>query len=103
MGNQNLLFLRNNCATYVDMDQKKGFSLRNLRSGCSNSLVAADGLLSVPCFSTGCICNYPLQTSFAMVHQPSVSQWTTDDPIDVKALRDEQTSLTPPIPLEPAK
>ncbi|MCA9020506.1 MAG: PQQ-binding-like beta-propeller repeat protein, partial [Planctomycetaceae bacterium] len=103
VGNQNLLFLRNNCATYVDMDQKKEFSLRNLRSGCSNSLVAADGLLSVPCFSTGCICNYPLQTSFAMVHQPEVSQWTTDDPIDVKALRDEQTSLTPPIPLKPAK
>tara|TARA_R110000868_G_scaffold320720_2_gene581665 strand:- start:15247 stop:15363 length:117 start_codon:yes stop_codon:yes gene_type:complete len=38
-----------------------------------------------------------------MVHQPEVSQWTTDDPIDVKALRDEQTSLTPPIPLKPAK
>ncbi|WP_196251354.1 hypothetical protein [Gimesia maris] len=57
----------------------------------------------MPCFSTGCICNYPLQTSFAMVHQPEVSQWTTDDPIDVKALRDEQTSLTPPIPLETAK
>ncbi|MEQ8851197.1 PQQ-binding-like beta-propeller repeat protein [Gimesia sp.] len=103
VGNQNLLFLRNNCATYVDMDQNKEFSLRNLRSGCSNSLVAADGLLSVPCFSTGCICNYPLQTSFAMVHQPEVSQWTTDDPIDVKALRDEQTSLTPPISLKPAK
>ncbi|QDU15075.1 Serine/threonine-protein kinase AfsK [Gimesia maris] len=103
VGNQNLLFLRNNCATYVDMDQKKEFSLRNLRSGCSNSLVAADGLLSVPCFSTGCICNYPLQTSFAMVHQPEVSQWTTDDPIDVKALRDEQTSLKPPIPLKPKK
>ncbi|WP_145454435.1 PQQ-like beta-propeller repeat protein [Gimesia panareensis] len=103
VGNQNLLFLRNNCASYVDMDQKKEFSLRNLRSGCSNSLVAADGLLSVPCFSTGCICNYPLQTSFAMVHQPEVSQWTTDDPIDVKALRDAQTSRTPSVPLQPTK
>ncbi|MDF1745663.1 MAG: PQQ-binding-like beta-propeller repeat protein, partial [Gimesia sp.] len=51
VGNQNLLFLRNNCASYVDMDEKKSFSLRNLRSGCSNSLVAANGLLSIPCFS----------------------------------------------------
>ncbi|MCA9014759.1 MAG: PQQ-binding-like beta-propeller repeat protein [Planctomycetaceae bacterium] len=103
VGNQNLLFLRNNCAAYVDLDQKKEFSLRNLRSGCSNSLVAADGLLSVPCFSTGCICNYPLQTSFAMVHMPEVSQWTTEDPIDVKQLRDAQTLLTPDIPAKPAK
>ncbi|QDT42524.1 Serine/threonine-protein kinase AfsK [Gimesia alba] len=103
VGNQNLLFLRNNCAAYVDMDKKKEFSLRNLRSGCSNSLVAANGLLSIPCFSTGCICNYPLQTSFAMVHMPEVSQWTTEDPIDVKQLRDAQTLLTPKIPAKPGK
>uniref|UniRef100_UPI002608713D outer membrane protein assembly factor BamB family protein n=1 Tax=uncultured Gimesia sp. TaxID=1678688 RepID=UPI002608713D len=37
VGNKNLLFLRNNCASYVDIDKKKSFSLRNLRSGCSNS------------------------------------------------------------------
>lgn len=103
VGSQNLLFLRNNCAAYVDLEKKKEFSLRNLRSGCSNSLVAANGLLSVPCFSTGCICNYPLQTSFAMVHMPEVSQWTTDDPIDVKQLRDAQTLLTPKIPAKPGK
>ncbi|QDT97841.1 outer membrane protein assembly factor BamB family protein [Gimesia aquarii] len=103
VGNQNLLFLRNNCAAYVDMDQKKEFSLRNLRSGCSNSLVAANGLLSIPCFSTGCICNYPLQTSFGMVHMPEVSQWTTDDPIDVKQLRDAQTAVTPENQVNPAK
>ncbi len=103
VGNQNLLFLRNNCASYVDMEQKKEFSLRNLRSGCSNSLVAANGLLSIPCFSTGCICNYPLQTSFGMVHMPEVSQWTTDDPIDVKQLREAQTAVTPENRVNPAK
>ena len=26
--------------------------------GCSNSLIAADGLLNVPCFAVGCVCNY---------------------------------------------
>ena len=103
VGNQNLLFLRNNCASYVDLTEKKSYSLRNLRSGCSNSLVAADGLLSIPCFSTGCICNYPLQTSFAMVYMPEVSQWTTDDPIDVKQLRDAQTAITPQIKVNPNK
>ena len=38
-----------------------------MRSGCSNSLIAADGLLNVPNFAVGCVCNYPLQTSFALV------------------------------------
>jgi hypothetical protein len=39
-----------------------------VRSGCSNSLVAADGVVSVPNFAVSCICNYPVQTSFAMYH-----------------------------------
>ncbi len=75
VGNKHLLFLRNKCATYVDIDSQKEYSLRNLRSGCSNSLVAADGLLNVPCFSTGCVCNYPLQTSFAMKQMPESEKW----------------------------
>ncbi len=75
VGNKHLLFLRNKCASYVDIDSKKEYSLRNLRSGCSNSLVAADGLLNVPCFSTGCVCNYPLQTSFAMKQMPESEKW----------------------------
>jgi len=75
VGNKHLLFLRNKCASYVDIESKKEYSLRNLRSGCSNSLVAADGLLNVPCFSSGCVCNYPLQTSFAMKHMPESKKW----------------------------
>jgi len=81
VGNQNLLFLRNKCATYVDMEKQKEHSLRNLRSGCSNSLVAAGGLLNVPCFSTGCVCNYPLQTSFSMYHLPESEAWSGEAPI----------------------
>ena len=75
VGNKHLLFLRNKCASYVDVESHKEYSLRNLRSGCSNSLVAADGLLNVPCFSTGCVCNYPLQTSFAMKYMPEAGKW----------------------------
>lgn len=68
MGSDSWLFLRYKSAAYVDLNQAQKFSLRNLRSGCSNSLMAAGGLLNVPCFSTGCVCNYPLQTSFSMYH-----------------------------------
>ena len=84
VGNKNLLFLRNKCATYVDLNSRREYSLRNIRSGCSNSLVAADGLLSVPCFSTGCVCNYPLQTSFAMFHMPRSAAWSGTTPLHMR-------------------
>jgi outer membrane protein assembly factor BamB len=81
VGNVNLLFLRSNCAAYVDVKSGKQFNIRSLRSGCSNSLVAADGLLNVPCFSMGCVCNYPIQTSFAMRHMPETEAWLGSNPI----------------------
>jgi len=75
VGSENLLFLRDNCAAYVDIESGEQHNLRNLRSGCSASLVAAGGLLNAPCFSVGCICNYPIQTSFSMYHLPEAGQW----------------------------
>jgi outer membrane protein assembly factor BamB len=84
VGNINLLFLRSNCAAYVDVKSGKQFNLRSLRSGCSNSLVAADGLLNVPCFSVGCVCNYPIQTSFAMRHMPETADWHGHTPIKLE-------------------
>ncbi len=75
VGNKNLIFLRDNCAAYVDINDQKQYDIRNLRTGCSNSLVAADGLLNVPCFSAGCVCNYPIQTSFSMLHMTEVKKW----------------------------
>ena len=84
VGNQNLLFLRNKCASYIDLEKQEEHSLRNLRSGCSNSLVAAGGLLNVPCFSTGCVCNYPLQTSFSMHHFPESESWSGEAPLAVE-------------------
>ena len=81
VGNKNLVFLRAHCAAYVDVNSRHQFNLRNLRSGCSASLVAADGLLNAPCFSVGCVCNYPIQTSFAMRHMPEVADWHGKNPL----------------------
>lgn len=80
VGGKNLLFLRSNCATYIDIESRQEYAIRNLRSGCSNSLVAADGLLNAPCFSVGCVCNYPIQTSFAMFHMPQSAAWHGESP-----------------------
>ena len=81
VGSRNLVFLRSNCAAYVDVESGTQTNLRNLRSGCSNSLVAANGLLNAPCFSMGCICNYPIQTSFAMKHMPETASWQGHTPV----------------------
>lgn len=95
VGNKNLLFLRSNCAAYVDVKSGKQFNLRSLRSGCSNSLVAADGLLNVPCFSVGCVCNYPIQTSFAMRHMPESAAWHGDDPVRFERPRTSAARTAP--------
>ncbi len=49
----------------------------------TRSLVAADGLLNMPCFSYGCVCNYPLQTSFAMRHMPESAEWAGEKPFQL--------------------
>lgn len=81
VANDHLLMLRGRSASSVDTASGEQQSLFAVRSGCSNSLVAADGVLSVPNFAVGCVCNYPIQTSFAMVHMPEAAQWIDDTPV----------------------
>ncbi len=85
VGNKHLMFIRNRSVTYFDIRDHKEYSLRDIRSGCSNSFVAADGLLNMPCYSYGCVCNYPLQTSFAMRYMPEAAGWAGDKPFELQA------------------
>jgi len=77
-----LLLRRDATVSYTDLDSPDllTYWLRNVRSGCSASIIAADGLLNVPCFAFGCVCNYPIQTSFAMVTMPDVATWAKPMP-----------------------
>ena len=75
VGSEHLLLFRDQSASYVDLATGAKHSLFAVRSGCSNSLIAADGVLNVPCFAVGCICNYPIQTSFAMFHLSEAAAW----------------------------
>jgi outer membrane protein assembly factor BamB len=83
IGSKHLIMARGSTVGYADVEKKEYHNLRNIRSGCSNSLPAADGLLNAPNFASGCICNYPLQTSFAMVHMPEVAAWSGTVPVTV--------------------
>lgn len=47
------------------------------RSGCTNSIIPANGLLNVPYFYEGCTCSYPLPAGLAMVSMAEeYEQWT---------------------------
>ena len=78
-----LQFLRDAFVAYTDLDQPtwERYWLRNIRSGCDASLVAADGLLSAPNLAVGCVCNYPIQTSFAMAYMPETAKWARTEPL----------------------
>jgi outer membrane protein assembly factor BamB len=75
VANEFCIFVRDHSASYIDLVTWRKQDLYAIRSGCSNSLVAADGLLNVPNFAVGCVCNYPIQTCFAMIHQPEAGDW----------------------------
>jgi hypothetical protein len=56
-------------------------------------MIASDGLISVPS-TPGCICNFAVQTSFALMTMPEVAAWSGEKPL----------TMTPrPAKPEPAK
>jgi len=61
--------------SYVAMDEQKKYHLRSARSGCVGNAIPADGLLNVPNFVADCVCNVPIQTSFALVYMPEAAAW----------------------------
>ena len=75
VANPKLILLRDRTVCLVDLASGEQHRLRNIRSGCSNSIVAASGILNIPNFSQACVCNYPVQTSSAWVHTPGVAGW----------------------------
>jgi hypothetical protein len=75
VANEYLLLMRDRSASYIDLQMRFKQELYAVRSGCSNSLIAADGVLSVPNFAVGCVCNYPIQACFALLHMPETAAW----------------------------
>jgi outer membrane protein assembly factor BamB len=95
IASRHLFLARTHSATYADIDRQKVYYLRNIRSGCVNSLIAAAGLLNAPNYAQGCICNYAIQTSFAMMTMPEVEAWAGAEPLAMTPPPAETTALTP--------
>ena len=74
---ENFLFFRSHTAGFYDLQNQSGTgNFSPFRSSCANSLVAAGGVLSAPNMAGGCVCDHPILTSLALVHDPSVDIWT---------------------------
>jgi outer membrane protein assembly factor BamB len=57
----------NTYASWIDATSGDICRLGNVRSGCTQSLIPAAGLVVAPNLNYGCGCNYPLQSSYALV------------------------------------
>ncbi|MEA3364226.1 MAG: PQQ-binding-like beta-propeller repeat protein, partial [Candidatus Hydrogenedentes bacterium] len=74
---EHLLTFRSGAAGFYDLDNYGGTgNFGGFKSGCSNSLIVADGVLNAPDYTRTCSCSYQNQTSLALVHMPDVEMWT---------------------------
>ncbi|MCF6310828.1 MAG: PQQ-binding-like beta-propeller repeat protein [Verrucomicrobiales bacterium] len=74
----NLYTMRSATPAFYDKTIESGpINLSGPRSGCTNSVIPAAGVLNVPYFYEGCSCAYPLPIGLSLVSQPQTyEQWT---------------------------
>ncbi|MCB1208612.1 MAG: PQQ-binding-like beta-propeller repeat protein [Verrucomicrobiales bacterium] len=70
--------MRSGTAAFYDKRVESGtIHISGPRSGCTNSIVPANGVLNVPYFFEGCTCSYPLPMAVSLVSLPETfEQWT---------------------------
>lgn len=71
--------MRSGTASFYDKRLESGVChIAGPRSGCTNSIIPACGVLNVPYFYEGCTCSYPLPVGLAMVSMPARhEQWAS--------------------------
>jgi outer membrane protein assembly factor BamB len=73
-----LITMRSATPAFYDKRIESGtINISGPRSGCTNSIIPANGILNMPFFYDGCTCSYPLPTGAALVSMPETfEQWT---------------------------
>ena len=72
------LFFRSYSGAIVDTERDTGLQLfGGVRPGCWNSMIPANGLLSMQESSAGCTCSYSLRTTVVLKHKPQkgLAEW----------------------------
>jgi hypothetical protein len=80
--------MRSGTASFYDKRVDSGtINISGPRSGCTNSVIPANGVLNLPYFYKGCTCSYPLPTGLSMYSLPEThEQWTTWGAIEAEQL-----------------
>jgi len=74
---EHLLTFRSGAAGFFDLEQEGMGNFAGFKSGCTSSLIPADGVLNAPDYTRTCICNYQNQTSLAFIHMPDMEHWVS--------------------------
>jgi hypothetical protein len=72
-----MITMRSGTGAFYDKRFESGLvNISGIRSGCTNSIIPANGILNVPYFYEGCTCGYPLASGLGMAHMPEqFEQW----------------------------
>jgi outer membrane protein assembly factor BamB len=74
---EHLLTFRSGAAGYFDLAGDGGTgNFGGFKSGCTNNLLVAGGILNAPDYTRTCICAYQNQASLALVPMPEAEMWT---------------------------
>jgi outer membrane protein assembly factor BamB len=77
LASEHLLTFRSGAAGYFDLAGDGGTgNFGGFRSGCTNNLIVAGGVLAAADYTRTCTCSYQNQTSLALVHMPEAEMWT---------------------------
>ena len=73
-----LITMRSATPAFYDKRIESGtINIAGPRSGCTNSVIPANGVLNMPYFYEGCTCSYPLPAGAALISMPQTfEQWT---------------------------
>jgi len=84
-----LYTMRSGTAAFYDKRVESGtIHISGPRSGCTNSIVPANGLLNVPYYFQGCTCSYPLPVGLSLISMPEThEQWMVWGKSDVKEIQ----------------
>lgn len=82
-----LYSMRSGTPAFYDKRIESGtINISGPRSGCTNSVIPANGLLNLPYFYEGCTCAYPLPMALALVSMPETfEQWASWGTVDAAA------------------
>jgi outer membrane protein assembly factor BamB len=74
---EHLMTFRSGAAGYFDLANDGGTgNFGGFKTSCTNNLVVAGGIITVPDYTRTCICSYQNQASVALVPMPEAEEWT---------------------------